>query len=281
MDAHVHFWSVRDHDWYAALEPYAEQVGSTTLYSDFLPDAYRETASGVTVQSFVHVSATTTTRTFRDEAVWVNSLADHHGLSLGIIGSIDPTSPADEIIADLDFQAEATSRRFRGARVFPGLDPDEPSTTVLLDWLESHDLVFDLVIMPGTTRAWIDKLAAYPDLRTVIEHTGSPTGTDSESVEHWRSGMHELAQRTDALCKVSGLGMTTMDLSAPALRPWIDGAIDAFGWDRVAFGSNMPIETIAGSYRQLVDSLESIIGGCSASERERFYASNARHFYRL
>ena len=281
VDAHMHFWSVTDNDWYAALKPFAEQVGSDTLFADFLPDDYTAAAPEVDVQSFVHVSATTTPRMYLDETRWVNQLADDHGLSLGIVGSIDPTLPANEMLADLDAQASSATRRFRGVRVFPGLDPDLPAATVLLDWLETHDFLFDLVAQPDAMANWTEKLTQRPDLRTVVEHTGWPSAVDEAGFDHWRTAIGELATRTDALCKVTGLGMATMELSESTLRPWVEGAIDAFGWDRVAFGSNMPIETIAGSYRQLIDSMEAILGHCSDSERERFYLSNARRSYRL
>lgn len=280
-DAHVHFWSVTENDWYAALKPFAEQVGSDTLFADFLLEDYKAAAPELDVQSFVHVSATTTPRMYREETRWVNQLADDRGLSLGIVGSIDPTLTARDMLGDLDLQAEAANRRFRGVRVFPGLDPDLPAAGVLLEWLETHDFIFDLVAQPETMPAWTKKLAQHPDLRTVVEHTGWPSAVDTAGFDRWRKAIAELATHTDSLCKVTGLGMATMDLSEAALRPWVEGAIDTFGWDKVAFGSNMPIETIAGSYRQLIDSMEAIIGHCSDSERERFYLSNARRCYRL
>lgn len=281
VDAHIHFWSVTDHDWYVELEPFAKQVASDSLYTDFLPKDYKEAAPEVDAQSLVHVSATTTPRKYLDETRWVNQLADDNGLSLGIVGSVDPTLPADEMLADLDAQATSAPRRFRGVRVFPGLDPDLPGASVLLDWLETHDFIFDLVAQPETMPAWTGRLSQRPDLRTVVEHTGWPSATDKAGLDRWRHAIDDLAARTDALCKVTGLGMATMDLSESTLRPWVEGAIDSFGWDRVAFGSNMPIETIAGSYRQLIDSIDAIIGDCSDSERERFYLANARRCYRL
>src|SRR5699024_596225 len=186
-----------------------------------------------------------------------------------------------EMLADLDAQASSATRRFRGVRVFPGLDPDLPAATVLLDWLETHDFIFDLVAQPDTMANWTEKLTQRPELLTAVEHTGWPSAVEKAGFDHWRTAIGDLAARTDAPCKVPGLGMATMKLSESTPRPWVEGAIAAFGWDRVAFGSNMPIETIAGSYRQLIDSMEATLGHCSDSERERFYLSNARRCYRL
>lgn len=64
-------------------------------------------------------------------------------------------------------------------------------------------------------------------------------------------------------------------------RPRIEGPVEAFGWDRVAFGSKIPIETMAGTCAQLIATLGAVIGTASPIEQDRFYAENARRCYRL
>jgi L-fuconolactonase len=258
----------------------AEQLDRTDLFRDFLPRDYVE-ASGqfAAGNSFVHVSATTTGRAYLDEQAWVEVVADQAALNLVTIGTIDPALPTAEIIADLERQAQ--SSRFRGVRVLYDFEPDSQAAHSVLQWLDDGGYVFDLVTQPRGMVPWLAALERYPDLTVVLEHCGWPRSTKDADRDQWRDAIRACAEQTNSLCKISGLGMVTGDLSEQALRPWVEEAIDVFGWQRVAFGSNMPIETIAGTYQQLVTSLQNILEGASEREQAAFYADNARRYYKL
>lgn len=279
VDAHVHLWSVAQNPWYPALARMAEQLDRDDLLLDFLPSEYAEAAGQFTVGSFVHVSATTAGRAYLDEQAWVEDVADRAGLDLVVVGTVDPALPTSKIIADLEKQAQ--SRRFRGVRVLYDFDPGSPAADTVLRWLDDGGYVFDLVAQPRGMEPWLAALESYPGLTIVLEHCGWPRSTEIADRNQWRDAIRACAERTNALCKVSGLGMVTGDLSEQSLRPWIEEAIDAFGWQRIAFGSNMPIETIAGTYQQQISSLQRIVEGASDVEQEAFYAGNARRYYKL
>src|SRR5699024_3198497 len=232
---------------------------------------------GLDVHAFVHVSATTAPGAYLEEVAWVDALANESDLDLVMIGTIDPESSSEEIQADLD--AQATFSRFRGARVFPGIAPDAPAADPLLAWLEGSDKIFDLVTDPSRAAQWAEKLREYPNLRVALEHTGSPAPGEEGGFAAWKAGMKALADVPGLMCKLTGLGMAMMDLGEQALRPWIEESIDIFGFDRVMFGSNVPIETMAGTYAQWIDTLDVVLTGASEGERARFYERNARGFY--
>lgn len=277
IDSHVHFWKVSEHDWYPALRPFAEAVGSETINVDFTPDDYCRDSAGLDVHAFVHVSATTAPGAYLQEAEWIDALADEHGLDLVMIGTIDPDSDAYQIRADLDQQAQ--SPRFVGARVFPGIAPDSAAAGVLLDWLDANGKIFDLVTDPSGAAAWAGKLQEYPRLKVAIEHTGSPAPAEEDAFEAWRSVMQQLAERPGTMVKVTGLGMVTGTLDAETLRPWISTVIDIFGWDRVMFGSNVPIETMAGTYADWTATLSEILSEATPEDRAKFYEHNARFYW--
>lgn len=279
VDAHMHQWQVSEHDWYTDLKPFAEQTGAPGLYADFLPADYRAAAGDLPVDKFVHVSATTATRAYLDEIRWVDGLADREGLDLVMIGSVDPGLDGDAIVADLDEQANYA--RFRGIRVLSGLEPESGAAATISSWLQRHDYVFDLVTGPESMQRWLDVLADYPRLPVALEHTGWPSRTDDEGFQAWHRAIRCCAERPGIACKVTGLGMATTDLSVDALRPWIETAIAEFGWDRVMFGSNMPIETMAGTYRQWIATLETLLGEASDTEQHRFYTDTAARTYRI
>jgi L-fuconolactonase len=276
----MHLWDVTTHDWYPGLRQMADHLSLPGLNTDFGPDQYRiAVGPDLAVTKFVHVSATTKPRAYLEEAAWIDRTAAQHGLDLVTIGTVDPSLGADAIRADLEQQAR--SPRFRGARVLYDFAADSDAARTVLDWLTEHDYVFDLVAGPDAMPGWVDTLARYPELTVVLEHTGWPAGTDDDDRQAWDPAITAIAERTTALCKLSGLGMATLDLSEAALRPWMERAIELFGWDRVAFGSNMPIETMAGTYSQLVATVSAIVGTASADEQAAFYAGNAERTYRI
>ncbi|MFB7860285.1 amidohydrolase family protein [Rhodococcus qingshengii] len=279
VDAHMHLWSVTENAWYPALRRMASQLDRPDLFRDFGVPDYVEAAGGFTVGGFVHVSATTAGRAYLEEQRWVETLAERTGLNLVTIGTVDPALSSAEIVADLSAQAQ--SPRFRGVRVLYDFEPDSSAADTVLRWLDEGGYVFDLVTQPRGMTAWLTALKRYPDLTVVLEHCGWPRSTEAADRAQWNEAIRACAEQTNALCKISGLGMVTGDLSEQALRPWVEGAIDVFGWKRVSFGSNMPIEMMGGSYRQLVESFERIIGEASDADQKAFYADNARRFYKL
>lgn len=277
VDAHLHLWDL-NHPWYPGLQAFAEDVGKPDLYSDFGLDDYAAAAVGFPVEQYVHVSAVTAPRAYLDELRWVSKVAADRRVDMRFVGSVDPTLSAQDICADLDAQAAITPE-FRGVRVLYGFEPDSQAARTVLRWLDDHDLVFDLTAHPETMDGWLRTLADFPNLSVVLEHTGWPTATDTEAFTAWRRGITTCAEKTSASCKISGLGMTTGVLSAETLRPWVEPVVDAFGWDRAIFGSNIPIEHIGGRYVDLVDSLNTIIGDEPADEQDRFYRRNALGVY--
>src|SRR5699024_4457780 len=173
-------------------------------YRDFLLEDYRVAAGDLTVDKFVHVSATTKPRAYLDEAAWVASLADDAGLDMGLIGTVDPTLPTHELLADLESQA--SSPRFRGIRVLAGLEPHSDPAATILSWLDERGHIFDLVTAPAQMTEWLRTLADYSHLTVVLEHTGWPAGTDDTAHADWRAGLEAFASATTGPCKDYGLG---------------------------------------------------------------------------
>lgn len=277
-DTHVHLWDVHANPWYTALKPFAEQVNTPSIYTNFLPSDYRDRAP-VAVNRYVHVSATTAPRAYRAETTWVDQLADQAGLDLVMIGSVDPALPHTDLVADLEAQAEHS--RFRGIRVLNGLEPDSPTATAIVNWVAAHSYVLDVVATPDTMSSWLDAVGRADGLVCAIEHTGWPLTSSPQGFAAWRAALAEAATRDHVTCKLSGLGMTLGTLDAVVLRPWIDATVDLFGANRVMFGSNMPIEQMAGSYSDWLAAVDAAVAGASDSERDHIFSATAASVYRF
>lgn len=278
VDAHVHLWDTGNHPWYPQLAEFASRVGKSDLADSFLLADYDRAAAPTRVTGLVHISATTAPHAYLAETRWIDELAA--GRPVALIGSVDPTLGVPELVEHLE--AQARSGRFRGVRVYRGLSPNTPAADTLASWLRDRDAVFDLTTTPDDMADWIDFLAGYPELRVVLEHLGSPAGHDADHRITWQKSITLAAKETDWKCKVSGLGMVCPDLSWDSLAFWLETTADLWGWRRLLFGSNMPIDRMAGSYTELLDTIDRMVeADATEEESEFFYRANAMSTYRL
>jgi L-fuconolactonase len=91
------------------------------------------------------------------------------------------------------------------------------------------------------------------DVRFVIDHLAKPPVAAGE-LEPWAERMAPFAELEHVACKVSGLvteaswdGWTAADLA-----PYLDRAVEWFGEERLLFGSDWPVCTLAASYEDVV-----------------------------
>jgi predicted TIM-barrel fold metal-dependent hydrolase len=85
------------------------------------------------------------------------------------------------------------------------------------------------------------------------------------------------------VCKVSGIVVNAdrRNWTAEDLRPYVEYVIEVFGWDRVMFGSDWPVCTLAASYRQWVEALKTLTEGEGESNQRKLFGENAERIYRL
>ncbi|WP_067689204.1 amidohydrolase family protein [Nocardia jejuensis] len=279
VDAHLHLWTPSTHPWYPDLPAFAAAAGTPTLTDDFALADY-DRAAGTEVVGLVHVSATTAPHAYLAETRWIDALAATAGRPLALIGTVDPTLSLPELLTHLTEQAQ--SPHFRGIRVFQGLHPNTPAADAIASWLQERDAVFDLVATPATMLDWIDFLAGYPTLRVVLEHLGLPQSTSPDDRSAWHNALSLAAKETPWHCKLSGLGMIAPDLSWTTLEYWLESSVHLWGWRRLMFGSNMPIDTRAGTYRDLLTAVDHVVA-TDATDQEAtfFYRTNATDAYAL
>jgi L-fuconolactonase len=128
-----------------------------------------------------------------------------------------------------------------------------------------------------------DKLiAACPDTAFILDHCGNaPVGPTDRS--KWKSDLARIARRKNVVCKVSGIvtaapaGRWTID----DLAPVVNHVLEAFGPDRVMFGGDWPVCTLAATLEQWVGALRTIVSSRPAAERTKLFHDNAVRVYRL
>ena len=102
-------------------------------------------------------------------------------------------------------------------------------------------------------------------------------------MEGWLEGFQAAARYPNVYCKLSGM-VTEADWGAwtPAdLAPYVQVAIEAFGPERLMFGSDWPVSTLCASYAQVARALSETLGPISADERAQILGGTAERFYGL
>ena len=122
-----------------------------------------------------------------------------------------------------------------------------------------------------------------PDTRFILDHCGNPKHdfTDDEK-KKWKADLAELAKKKNVVCKVSGFlanGWPKGKWTADDIAPVVNTTIDTFGVDRVMFGGDWPVVTLAGSYKEWLTALRAIVANRPEADQKKILHDNAAKFY--
>ena len=276
IDTHVHFW-----DPGRIKYPWLE--GLPRLHRPHQPSDFLRASDGVEVESVVFVQADAAAEQYRDEVEWVTALAGGAPPITGIVSWAPLDDGAD---AEPALEALALNPLIKGIR---RLLQSEAVDFCLRDGfvegvrlLSRFGLSFDLCINHTQLANTIELVRRCPDVQFILDHIGKPD-IARQVVEPWRQQIRSLASLPNVVCKVSGL-VTEADhdnWTPRDLAPYIDHVVECFGFDRVMYGSDWPVSTLATDYPRWVTTLSDALEGCSAAEMKKLFHDNAVKTYRL
>ena len=83
----------------------------------------------------------------------------------------------------------------------------------------------------------------------VLDHIAKPRIRDG-TLHPWAESLHELAQRENVWCKVSGVVTEANweNWTLDTLRPYLDVVVHAFSAERLIVGSDWPVCLVATGY---------------------------------
>ncbi len=141
---------------------------------------------------------------------------------------------------------------------------------------------FDLCMRSNELADAVQLVDACPDTRFVLDHCGNASVV-APDLSGWRRDVSALAERKNVIGKISGIIASGAGgkWSQENMAPIINHTLDAFGPDRVVFGGDWPVCTLAASYRQWVEVLKAIVAPRSRAEKQKLFHDNAVKFYRL
>ncbi len=278
VDAHVHLW-----DPGRFRMPWLDD--NARLHHSFDLGDFGEAHAGVAVEAIVYVEVDVRPAYGLLEAKWAADQAERNPQLSGIVATA-PIEDGAPVSSYLDALVQL-GPRIKGVRrlIQSEADPEfqvRPGFLEGVRLLPRYGLSFDICIRHDQLARSIQMVRACPDTSFVLDHLGKPN-VQAGQLEPWRDQIAELAELPNVVCKVSGL-ITEADhthWSVADLKPYVLHVLEAFGADRVLFGGDWPVVTMAASYRQWVTSLDQLTAHLSPVAQKKLWADNARRVYRL
>ncbi|MEV0308818.1 amidohydrolase family protein [Nonomuraea fuscirosea] len=274
VDAHQHFWNLETGS-YPWLTPESGPIFRTFEPEELLPQL---AAAGVDRTVLVQSM---------DSAADTGAMlaqADAYDVVGAVVGWVPLTRPEE---------AAGALERYRRHPKFAGirhLIHDEPDPDWLLQdtvieglrLLAAADLPFDVVAVLPRHLEHVPVLAErVPGLRMVIDHLAKPPIRE-KGWEPWASLLARAAACPGVYAKVSRLNTAAApDWTGEDLRPYVEHAVELFGPDRLMFGSDWPVATLAGDYARVWRETRAALSGLDEAGKAQVLGGTATRFYRI
>lgn len=273
VDTHFHAFDPNKFQYYWMNGQSTKPIERTILPDELLPILFQHNISkAVLVQAL----------NSEEEVPFLLDQSDHYPFIAGVVIWLNME---DENFEDhlLKYQSNP---KFLGIRPMVQDIEDshwllKPSVLKALEILQKYDKSFDILIKHHQLPIAIEIVKKFPNLRFVIDHIAKPS-IHQQEMEPWQSHMREIASYRNVFCKLSGM-ITEADPEKKGedIKPFVDIVVDAFGYDRLMFGSDWPVCLLAGDYDQVIQTLRKCLGNISKENEKKIFGENAVKFYKL
>ena len=285
IDTHQHYWRYQPQDFGWIND------GMPVLQQDFLPADCLEPMHAAGITASIAVQA----RSMEQETDFLLQLAADNPSVLGVVGWTDLRS------AQLQERLENWMQN-PALRGFRHIVQDEPDVPGLLNdaafqrgvaHLQRKGLSYDVLLFGHQLPDAQAFCARHDQHWLVLDHVGKPALRDWKQPDiaaRWRKDLRALARLPHLMCKLSGLVTETAWSTAKAVSAGdhaailqcYDEALEAFGPQRLMFGSDWPVALLAASsYSEVVHLAESLTAKFSETENELFWLENAISAYKI
>ncbi|MBT8308134.1 MAG: amidohydrolase family protein [Maribacter sp.] len=273
IDAHQHFWKYKPskHTWL--------DDSMSVIRRDFLPSDLKKVYDENGIDGCVAIQADQTL----EETNFLLGLSATYDFIKGVVGWVDLRAKnADEVLNE--YSAHGKIKGFRH------LVQGESDHNFLLrddflrgiSFLETYDFVYDILIFPHQLGATLEFVKRFPYQKFVIDHIAKPYIKDGY-FDGWSVLMREIAKQDNVYCKLSGM-VTEADFNdwtPEQIYPYMNLVLEAFGPNRIMFGSDWPVCLVASEYGEVKQLVTNFISSLSLSEQSKIMGMNAIEFYNL
>jgi L-fuconolactonase len=273
IDAHQHFWKYHpaSHGWIND-----EMAG---IRKDFMPDDLWPLLNKHHIDGCIAVQA--------DERLEENqmllSLAEKFSFIKGVVGWADLRSPAfsEEIHIFKQYN------KLVGFRCIMQGQQDEMylnNETFIqhVSLLAKHAYTYDLLIYHHQLPSLLNFIEKLPDNKLILDHIGKPD-IKSRNIKSWKENIQKIASHPHIYCKLSGMitEASFTQWTYDDIAPFMDAVGEAFGTDRICFGSDWPVCLVAGSYDKMIEVVQKWADQLTSTEQDKIFGLNTIKFYNL
>lgn len=252
----------------------------SVLRRDYLPAHLLGEARANQVSGVISVQA----RQIEEETDWLLSTASHHDWIKGVVGWLPLQSP----------KVRATMEKYRHEPKLCGLRHvvqdeqddgflDRPEFNNGIRSMREFGWAYDLLVYARQLPLAIPFVDRHPDQVFVLDHIAKPTIRSGIHDDRWSRDLRELAKRPNVFCKFSGVLTEVRDpeWTPSQIEPYWNTALEAFGSNRLLFGSDWPVSLLKVSYSDWVSTVTTLASMLSEDEQNQFWFENAVHAYKL
>ncbi len=199
------------------------------------------------------------------------------------MGHLDPCQP--------EFSGQvarfAANPIFKGIRVGGGpfADIEKDGFIGDMETLLSHNLQLDVLLGAEQLDGVAQLARQLPELRVVINHVAHVPIDGQAPDARWSDAMARVAQHPRVYCKASALVEMSTVQPAPSdpgfYVPTLDALWQAFGEDRLVYGSNWPVSDRAGQYRTVIGIVRDYFEAKGETAAAKYWHRNAAVAYGL
>lgn len=281
IDSHIHLFD--------GTRPIGTEYKGSAAYAAqwkvSLPSMYEPLAKPTGIVGAIVVESSS----WIDENLWYLEVCRADPFMVGVCGALDPTSPqfwkyVEHFAKDPLYRAI----RYRASRIYEESGERvmlKPVCVENLKLLAQADLALDTANPSiGLMRANVLLADAVPNLRIVMDHLPS-FDPDSSNQEAYEAVVKDMAARPNIFVKLTEvyhprLADGTVVRDYGLLRGRLEHLYDAFGDNRVIFGTDYPNSYGVATIPESVEIMRRFFGTRSREAAERYFWRNSARVYK-
>ena len=272
LDSHQHFWkySPQQHNWI--------DDSMVSLKRDFLPNDLEPHLVKNKIEACVVVQADQSEK----ETEFLLEMAAQYEFIKGVVGWVDLR--AKNVEERLKFYCQ--NQYFKGVRHIVQSEKQDflldPAFQNGIGKLGNLNLTYDLLIYSHQIEAAIKLVSQFPNQKFVLDHLAKPNIKNGK-IDPWKNQIQRLAQFSNVSCKISGM-VTEADhvqWKPSDFIPYLDIVFEAFGENRILFGSDWPVCLLAASYQEVYQLITDYTANFSLEQRDKLFGGNAERIYNI
>ncbi|WP_190811462.1 amidohydrolase [Flagellimonas sp. S3867] len=273
IDSHQHFWK------YDPVRDAWIDDSMMAIRRDFLPSDLKSILEMNGVDGCIAVQADQS----EEETQFLLDCAEKNNFVKGVVGWVNLLQ--DNVEERLE--CFASNKLLKGVRHIVQAEPDlnfmlREDFQSGISCLGKYGLMYDILIYPHQLPAAIELSRKFPNQKFVLDHIAKPQISKGMDLQ-WKQNINTLSEVPNVYCKLSGMITETSSFKwdEAEFYPFMETVLEAFGTDRVLYGSDWPVCLVAGTYKNVLSIVTNFVQQLSPTEQRNIMGLNAVRFYNL